>query len=202
MLVFVGGQGIGKSTFLYNLLKPLNDYVVSTVVNPLDKDSIINLAENILVIINELDGINKHKEAELKELITLQSIKVRRPYGRFATTMTRRASFASSTNMEQLLSDVSGSRRFLIHSVTSIDYRTPIDWELFWAQVYGLYASRYRFWFEGEEIKQINQHNIRYRHVSGVEEMLLLHYEPGKQGGGNSQEYTASELLTDMQSQG
>jgi predicted P-loop ATPase len=127
MLVLVGGQGIGKSTFLYNLLQPLSEYVVSTVVNPLDKDSIINLAENILVIINELDGINRTKEAELKELITLQSIKVRRPYGRFAQTMVRRASFASSTNMEQLISDVSGSRRMLIHTVTEIDYKTPID---------------------------------------------------------------------------
>lgn len=131
MLVLVGGQGIGKSTFLYNMLQPLNEYVVSTVVNPLDKDSIINLAENILIIINELDGINKHKEAELKELITLQSIKVRRPYGRFAQTMVRRASFASSTNMEQLISDVSGSRRMLIHSVRAINYKTSIDWELF-----------------------------------------------------------------------
>jgi len=127
MLVLVGGQGIGKSTFLYNLLQPLSEYVVSTVVNPLDKDSIINLAENILVIINELDGINRTKEAELKELITLQSIKVRRPYGRFAQTMVRRASFASSTNMEQLISDVSGSRRMLIYTVTEIDYKTPID---------------------------------------------------------------------------
>jgi len=64
--------------------------------------------------------------------------------------------------------------------------------------VYGLYRSGFQYWFEGEEIQRINAHNIRYAHISGVEEMLLLHYTPGHRGGASTQEMTSSELLQDM----
>lgn len=133
VLILNGPQGLGKSTFLeYLLPSKLEGYLFSGQIDPTSKDSLAHLAECLLLNIDELDSLTRKKEAALKELITKTEIRYRRPYGYFAQSYTRHASFMGSVNHDGILSDSTGNRRFLVHKVTSInlDKLKEIDMDL------------------------------------------------------------------------
>ena len=196
VLVLSGGQGMGKSTFLESLLpEKLKGYLYSGALDPSSKDSLAHLAECMLINLDELDSLTRKKEAELKEIITKSSIKYRRPYGYFAQNYIRRASFMASVNHEGILSDSSGSRRFLVHKVEHIDYQHPVDMDKVYAQAYALYKSGFKFWFDGEDITRINAQNSRYELQSPEEELLLSHYRPCEVNDPLSESASATELL-------
>lgn len=131
VLVLSGSQGHGKTTYLKRLLPPkLTGYAYSGTIDPASKDSLSYLAECLLINLDELDSLNRSKEAVLKELITKDTIKYRRPYGTYNENYTRKASFTGSVNHEAILSDSSGSRRFLVHKTISVDYSHSVDLDL------------------------------------------------------------------------
>ena len=128
VLVLSGAQGSGKTTFLQGLLPPsLPSYIYSGPIDPTSKDSLSLLAECFLINLDELDSLSRSKEAALKELITKDTIKYRRPYGTYHENYIRKASFTGSVNHESVLSDSSGSRRFLVHKTLSVDYTHDVD---------------------------------------------------------------------------
>ncbi len=87
----------------------------------------IYLSECLIINLDELASLNKGKESALKEVITKNAIRVRKVYRRNPESLIRRASFTGSVNDPQIISDTTGSRRFLIHELLQIDYQTPID---------------------------------------------------------------------------
>lgn len=179
VLVLQGSQGIGKTTFLENLLpEPLKDYYYSGEINPSDKDTLINMSECLLINLDELSSLNKNRESALKEIITKTSIRVRRPYGRYSDNLPRRASFFGSVNDNQILSDTTGSRRFLINQVKSIDYQTPIDLDRFWAEAYELYKNGFQYFFDQNEIKKVNEANEDFEVINPEEESLIYYFKP------------------------
>ena len=56
----------------------------------------------------------------------------------------------------QFLKDYGGNRRFLVIPVKTIDYRTPVDHKGVYAQAVQLIEDGFRYWFEGNEIDDIN----------------------------------------------
>lgn len=178
VLVLKGGQGVGKSTYLSSLIpKELSSYVYSGILDPQNKDTLINLAECILIQLDELEALTRNKEAELKEIITKSTIRIRRPYSRYSQTMRRHASLCGSVNIGEVLHDPSGSRRFLIHEVTLIDYQKKLDLSQVYAQAYQLYKTGFRFWFDAHEIQQVTECNKSFEVMTVEEELLLDNYE-------------------------
>lgn len=197
VLIIQGAQGLGKSSFFSNLLpEELRCYQYSGNINPDNKDTIINLSENIFINLDELSSLTRFKESALKEIITKESILVRRPYATYSENLVRRASFVGSVNDLQILSDPTGSRRFLIHAATSIDYTTSIDHNRLWAEAYALYVSGFKFYFDGAEILEINTANSNFEIISPLEETLLRYYQPGT--GLCVQDLTATEILRNL----
>ena len=69
-LIMSGEQGIGKTTWLGNLIPtPLRKYVYAGMVNVRDKDSQVKLSECCVIIMDELENMSRNLDA-LKELIT------------------------------------------------------------------------------------------------------------------------------------
>ena len=91
--------------------------------------------------------------------------------------ITRRASFAGSVNTAQFLNDTTGSRRFLCFEVEHIEYAHNIDINLAYAQAKQLVNEGFRYWFNEEEIKEINANNEQYQIRSPEEELLLTWFE-------------------------
>lgn len=178
-IVLSGPQGIGKTTWLVNLLpKELLQYYYSGTINPNNKDTLGFIAENFLVFLDELENLNRNELGSIKELITKPAIKFRRPYARTAEDMPHRASFAGSVNHLEFLGDITGSRRFLCFEVVYINYKHGIDLKNVYAQALHLYNNDFKYWFSSEEIDVINNSNEQFRLRTMEEELLRTYFEP------------------------
>ena len=187
VIVFSGKQGLGKTTWIEKLMpKELKQYIFSGTINPNNKDTLIHLAECMLINLDELENLNRTEIGSLKELITKTHIRMRKAYGHNNENMPRRASFAGSVNTAQFLNDTTGSRRFLCFEVEHIEYKHEIDINLCYAQAYKLYQAGFRHWFNQEEIKEINANNEEYQIKSPEEELLLTWYEPATKETANA----------------
>ena len=187
VIVFSGKQGLGKTTWIEKLMpKELKQYIFSGTINPNNKDTLIHLAECMLINLDELENLNRTEIGSLKELITKTHIRMRKAYGHNNENMPRRASFAGSVNTAQFLNDTTGSRRFLCFEVEHIEYQHEIDINLCYAQAYKLFQAGFRHWFNQEEIKEINANNEQYQIMSPEEELLLIWYEPATKENANA----------------
>ena len=167
----------------------------SGTLNPADKDTMIHLAECLIINIDEMETLTKHKEGALKEIITKNEIRIRKAYGRFTSTLTRRASMCGSVNHTSILHDKTGSRRFLIHEVTSIDYRNMGDMDMVYAQAYELFQSGFQYWFDTEENKMIQANNQRFELQTVEEELLLEHFQKAEPKQPGAEQLKSVQIL-------
>lgn len=173
-LVLVGDQGCGKTTWIENLIPDnLKPYLVSTTINPSNKDSNLLLSEKILINMDELANFNARQVEAYKELITKSKITERRVYARFSDNYPRRASFAATTNHRNVLTDQSGNRRFLVCEIDSIDYTREINLEQCFAQSLELIDKNFQHYFDREEQNRISLQNENFRQQSSEEELVL-----------------------------
>lgn len=195
VLVLVGNQGIGKTKWTERLVPDrLKGYYHSGNVNPDNKDSSINLSECFLINLDELGNLNKGDLNSLKQLITMSSVRLRRPYAAMSETMPRRASFVGSVNSTEFLRDDTGNRRYLCADAQAIDYAHGIDMDLVYSQALYLLNHGEKYWFDGEEIATINTSNEKYR-VQQVElEYVNEHFEPCLAGETPDIELTTSGI--------
>ena len=156
-IIFRGEQGKGKTSWQLKLApKVLKEYVFVGIINPQNKDSVINLAECMFIILDEQANFNKRNVDALKSLMTQKRIKFRRPYDRINDSLVRKASFLGSVNGAEFLNDETGNRRFLCFDIKTIDYLHNVDIDLAYSQALSLYKSGFRHWFDDEERKKLN----------------------------------------------
>ena len=199
VLIFAGAQGIGKTTWMHKLCpNSLKKYYYGGNINPGNKDTEIQLTENILINLDELENLNRKDINSLKEIITKPSIKIRRPYGTVAETLPRRASFMGSVNNMEFLRDNTGTRRFLCFNALSINHNHTVDLDLVFAQALYLYGENCKFWFDGSEIQEINAHNEKYTVIPLEQEILEKYYRPALANEIPDKELETSDLLNDL----
>ncbi len=179
VIVFSGNQGIGKTTWILNLVpQQLKEYCFSGTINPSNKDTLVQLSECMLINLDELENLNRSELGTMKEIITKASIRMRRPYGYSTESMPRRASFAGSVNGKEFLSETTGSRRFLCFEALAIDYHHNVSLEAVYAQAMHLFHNGFQFWFNTADIEAVNKNNEQYRCMAVEEELLLAYFEP------------------------
>ncbi len=183
VLVFVGNQGIGKSTWLNKLVpKQLEGYLYSGIVNPNNKDTLVNLSENLIINLDELENLNKTELGSLKALITQSAIKLRKAYGIFNESFVRRASFVGSVNEVEFLTDPTGNRRYLVVNCKDIDYLHNVDMDLVYSQAYYLYNQElskpgsFPFYFDKKDVALIENNNNMFNRASMEEELILKYF--------------------------
>lgn len=177
VLLLSGVQGLGKTTWLRNLVPPvLRNYVYSGNLDPTAKDSSLLMSDCFLIILDELSGQTRVELNQLKALITKDSILERRPYARNAEAFVRRASFAATVNDSQILTDRTGSRRFLCFETLRIDYTSPINHDAIYAQALALYKDGFRYWFAEKDITEINNNNEPFQQTSPEAELLFTYF--------------------------
>ncbi len=185
-IILVGEQGMGKSRWLNHLVPiKLTTYKFIGTIDPKNKDSQIYLSECLLINLDELETLKSSKDiGELKSLMTLPSVKVRRPYDRLPVDMVRRASFVGSINNSDFLNDPTGSRRFLVFDVTGIQDFHKIDMDKVYSQVKALWRAGERFWFTDSEIKEITERNKQYALRTYEHELVNEMCKPGDETTG------------------
>ena len=175
-IVMKGAQGKGKSSWIRHLLPPqLRDYYRNGMLNPENKDHMLFLSQCLLINLEEFEGMKNGNIAELKRIITQESVTERRAFDPDTDLYVRRASFIASTNEPRFHKDTSGNRRFPTITALEIDYRTPVNHEGIYSQALHLWRQGYHYWYENEEITELNRKNREYT-LSGIEEELLYVY--------------------------
>lgn len=88
---------------------------------------------------------------------------MRKPYANAVLEMRRYASFIATSNQKDLLTDPSGSRRFICIEVTeAIDTNRPIDYNQLYAQAMHELDHGERYWFDQSD-EQIMTENTTIR---------------------------------------
>ena len=177
VIILYSEQGKGKSTWIRRLLPPeWREYYRNGMVEPGNKDHQILLSTHLIISMEEFEGVKPGDVAGLKRTITQESVTERKAYDTQAYNYVRHASFIASTNNRQCLQDIGGNRRFLPSAIKSLDYRTPVNYEGIYAQAYALLKEGYKYWYEGEEIEELNRHNEQHRMKDPVEENLFVYF--------------------------
>ena len=178
-IIFSGEQGIGKTTWFRSIL-PLEfqEYIYEGYVPTKDKETQIKISECALILMDELENMSSKNVDSLKQLITQQCIYLRRAYTTISQAYIRRASFAGTVNHKQFLYDMTGNRRFLCFDVESFNLNHQIPHNQLYAQLLHLFRTGFQYWFNEEEIAQVNIHNNQFRAVSAEEEVLTRYFEP------------------------
>lgn len=177
VLILFGGQGKGKSTWIRRLLPPQwKEYYYNGMLNPDNKDDMLQLPTRFLINMEEFEGVKPGELAGLKRLVTQDSVILRKVYDTQAVAFPRRASLIASTNNRQCLQDISGNRRFLPSSVLEVDYSAAVNYTGIYSQALSLLRTGFRYWYEGEEIDSLNEHNEHHRMKDPVEENLFVYF--------------------------
>lgn len=184
MLIFVGPQGIYKTSFFRWLLpQQLHKYYWENTHNSFKhKDDHIALGENMLVEVEEFNITKPDDVGIMKSLITANTIKERRPYARQREEKHRLAGFCGTCNEQHFLTDDTGNRRFLCFLVSNIVH--PSEWDIdmdqLYAQLRDEFQSGIRYWLNREEEQRMELQNDEFRLMSDEEMLILNHYRKPK----------------------
>ncbi len=166
--LLIGQQGCGKSTFGQLILPPeLREVGYRELIDFSSKQDAERLLSNsLLICLDEFNQISeKVQQGFLKNLIQKSSVKGRRPYSSVTQNMPRYASFIATTNMADVLSDPSGSRRFIVADIRDgalINTQAPYYYSLIYAQAIAEIEQGRRHYFTADEVREIETYNASY----------------------------------------
>ena len=179
--LLISTQGYNKSTFCEQLLPPELSFGYTGNLQIDDKKQVLQqMAQMLLINLDEFNQISpKTQQGFLKNIITLSSVKIKRPYGRHVEDFPRRASFIATTNQADVLADPSGSRRFLSVELTGpIDVSTPPNYEQLYAQAMRALHKHEPYYFGPAETQQIMEWNRKFSVKTAAEQFFLDYFEP------------------------
>ena len=122
VLVLKGGQGIGKDTWVGNLINGLERFAPELQGDLESKDTMITLSSTVALRIAEFDRTSRTNISSLKFIITTPFVYVRAPYARKAENLACRCSFVATANVDDLLRDYTGNRRYIVFPLDTIDW--------------------------------------------------------------------------------
>ena len=167
-------QGLGKSTFCRLLLPPeLQEYFTESfdLANPSSAEN--KLASFGLINLDEFDRLPSTRMPQLKNLMQMERLNIRRAYKHSGEPLPRIANFIGTSNRRDLLTDRSGSRRFICVEVSRpIDCATPIEYDQLYAQLKYELLHGERSWFSKEEEAEIQAANEAFYRMTPAEELL------------------------------
>ncbi len=146
VLVFVGGQGLGKSAWVRYLASGVGfDYHRESPLDPHHPEHIRSAVTKWIWEISELGSSLRRTDRDaVKGFITQEWHTYRKPWGRGQITKPTLCNFVGTINNETgFLDDPTGSRRYLPVNISHINhgYKDTVDINQVWAQIVELYRK-------------------------------------------------------------
>lgn len=198
--LLVGPQGCGKSTWCRNLLPPsLRMYYTDSIDFGNKRDAELLLTRFALINIDEFDSVSAAYQSFLKNVLQKPVVNARQPYKRSVQALHRYASFIATCNNYDLLTDPTGSRRFICIEITgTVDNSVLINYEQLYAQAVSALKAGERYWFTSEEESSTTRNNDVFQQVP-IEEQLFLQNFRAPLPGEEYEELFALEILQYLQ---
>ena len=178
--LLISRQGWNKSTFIQSLLPPELQWGYTNQLDVSEKRQMLQaMSQFLLINLDEFNQISPSlQQGFLKNIITLPSVKVKRPYGKHVEPFPRLASFIAATNQTDVLTDPSGGRRFLgIELSGPIDVSHHPNHEQLFAQALDALEHHEPHFFNDEQTREILESNRQYQQQTPVEQYFNDYFE-------------------------
>lgn len=191
-LVLSGQQGCGKSTF-FKTICPNSDWFYDGIVNLSNDQLIANTYSGKFIIeFSELASLKKENIETIKSHLTKCEDNFVQKYKILQTTFKRQVIFGGSTNQKEILTDLTGNRRFWIlecgDSINNNLLKHIRD--QLWYEALKAYKNNENYYLEHGELLLLSNKNQEYMVSDPIEDILIskLHYYKKK-------EYRSCEIL-------
>ena len=176
--LLVGSQGFRKSTYCRILLPPELRFGYADSLDFSSKQEAERaLGRFFLINLDEFDQITVNQQGFLKHLLQKPTANLRKPYGTSVRELRRYASFIGTSNQKDLLTDPTGSRRFICIEVTDpIDTNVTIDYRQLYAQAMHLLYKNERYWLNDEDEAVLRQSNSEFEQISPLEHLFHCNF--------------------------
>lgn len=175
MPIFVGPQGIGKSTFLSVLGK---EWFSDSLTTFEGKEAAELIQGTWINEVGELTAFTKQETQVIKQFLSKTDDIYRAAYGRRTEKYPRRCVFFGTSNDAEFLKDTTGNRRFWPVDVGMHPAKKSI-WEDLPGEVDQIWAEAYVYWqlgeplyLSGEAEKMALEAQERHRESSGKEGLI------------------------------
>ena len=193
MMILVGGQGIGKSTFVRYMA--LEDDWYASLGSIQGKDSVINMMGKAVIEIEEFVALrNVRTQGEAKSFISKSKDTIRLPYGHNSSDILRTCVLIGTTNEYNFLHDHTGERRYLpiechgdkrsktiypvkseLDGMTEEKYNQEVkaDFLQAFAQGYYIYKNNLHEWSVPSELEdELKRQQEQFKYLDPNEEAL------------------------------
>ena len=176
-------QGMCKSTFCSILLpEELRGYYTDKFAITSTSGCEQKISTFGLINMDEFDQYTERMMTILKNLMQMKKVNYRKCFKAYYSDLPRIASFIGTSNEKSLLTDETGSRRFLCIEVEKPIDCSPIDYPQLYAQLKFELESGKRYWLSKEEEEEIQLHNRAFYRHSPEEEAFFKVFALPKDG--------------------
>lgn len=203
ILVLLGAQGIGKTSFFRRLAVKSEWLTEGQTIDTNKKDDIMIATRRPFCELGEFDSTTKKKQSSLKSFFTNSNDEYRVPYDKSSSVWPRTTSFAATVNETEFLHDLTGSRRYLTITLDRIDkdrlYTLPDSFfQGVWREAYLKYKEDPDHWrMDDDMIALTTRRNEEFRRKTRYETEIeeSLDWE---QDVSLWEDITATKLLTNL----
>lgn len=175
MPIFVGPQGLGKSTFLRLLGKQWYSESLATFEG---KEASELIQGTWLNEVGELTGLSKSETNAVKQFLSRTEDIFREPYGRRTGRYPRRCVFFGTTNDSEFLKDRTGNRRFwpvdvgLEHPTKSVFRDLPEEVDQIWAEAFFAWQLGEPLYLIGEAAEEAKEEQEAHQDTDPKEGLI------------------------------
>ena len=179
--LLISKQGYNKSTFCRRLIPPQLQWGYTDNQILSEKRQVLQaMSQCLLINLDEFNQISaKVQQGFLKNLIQLPNVKYKPPYGSHVQEFPRTASFIATSNMDDILTDPSGNRRFIGIELTGpIDVSVRPNYQQLFAQAEKAIWNGEKTYFDAEQTALIMENNRRYQQVDPIMQCFSESFTP------------------------
>ena len=192
-------QGMCKSTFCFILLpEELRAYYTDKFAITSTSGCEQKISTFGLINMDEFDQYNERMMTILKNLMQMKKVNYRKCFKAYYSDLPRIASFIGTSNEKSLLTDGTGSRRFLCIEVEKPIDCSPIDYPQLYAQLNHELEAGKRYWLTKEEELEIQEHNRAFYRHSPEEEAFYKIFTLPKEND-SYLKLTATDIFNTLQ---
>ena len=187
LLLISPQQGLGKSTLFTSMLpQEIADYYTDDFKINAKGNAYRKMVEFAIVSLDEFEKIGRKQMPELKSMMQTLKPSFIGAYKKNFNQLPRIASFVGTTNEGHVLTDRTGSRRFLILEPDGIINVEGINHDQLYAQVlHEIENEKLPHWFSKEDEAEMEKHNKDYYVLTDVERLFLRYFSiPEKEDEG------------------
>ena len=178
--LLISKQGFNKSTFCRRLIPQELQWGYTDNLVLSEKRQVYQaMAQTLLINLDEFNQISPQvQQGFLKNLIQLPNVKMKRPYGGHVEEFPRLASFIATSNMDDILTDTSGNRRFIGVELTGpIDVSVKPNYVQLFAQAMAAIRAGEKTYFDSVETALLMQSNRQFEVVPPIEQYFQMCFD-------------------------